>query len=232
VSSGPVEACTKLALGKSRRAAWRRTIQKLAGFRERRHARKIASPRGRLAEEQAKQPFSKPSPKGDGLSAGGAKAEAVLGIVPWGAARRHDNSAIRKPFPPQRPVLIARVAVRPLSTGRVCPRSPFCAVLNLRLPSAGLRFSRARLGSLLQANRVWGCEKMPIYRLLKDSPFGPDEIAVLADAYERTLRKLNLVDRNDPITEMVARKVIELGQRGVREAQRLSDLALKELGVE
>ena len=73
---------------------------------------------------------------------------------------------------------------------------------------------------------------MPIYRLLKDSPFGPDEIAVLADAYERTLRKLNLVDRNDPITEMVARKVIELGQRGVREAQRLSELAVKELGVE
>jgi hypothetical protein len=61
---------------------------------------------------------------------------------------------------------------------------------------------------------------------------GPEEIAVLTDAYERTLRELQLVDRNDPITDMIAKKVIELGQRGVREAQQLSALAIKELGVE
>jgi hypothetical protein len=35
--------------------------------------------------------------------------------------------------------------------------------------------------------------------------------------YERTLRKLSLVDRNDPITEIIAKKIIELEQRGVRE---------------
>lgn len=73
---------------------------------------------------------------------------------------------------------------------------------------------------------------MAIYRLLQNSPLGPEEIAVLTDAYERTLRALNLVDRNDPITEMVARKVIELAQRGVREAKQLSALTIKELGVE
>jgi DNA integrity scanning protein DisA with diadenylate cyclase activity len=72
---------------------------------------------------------------------------------------------------------------------------------------------------------------MAIYRLLQNSPFGPEQIAVLTDAYERTLRKLNLVDRNDPITEMIARKIIELGQRGVREAKQLSELTIKELGV-
>ncbi|MBK3665914.1 hypothetical protein JJE66_32425 [Bradyrhizobium diazoefficiens] len=73
---------------------------------------------------------------------------------------------------------------------------------------------------------------MAIYRLLQNSPLGPEEIAILTDAYERTLRALNLVDRNDPITEMVARKVIELAQRGVREAKQLSALTIKELGVE
>jgi hypothetical protein len=73
---------------------------------------------------------------------------------------------------------------------------------------------------------------MPIYRLLQNSPLGPDEITILTDAYERTLRKLSLVDRNDPVTELIARKVIELGQRGVREAKQLSELAIKELGVE
>jgi hypothetical protein len=70
---------------------------------------------------------------------------------------------------------------------------------------------------------------MPIYRLLQDSSLGPEEIAVLTDAYERTLRKLSLVDRNDPVAEMVARKIIELGQRGVREAAHLVELAVKEL---
>lgn len=73
---------------------------------------------------------------------------------------------------------------------------------------------------------------MAIYRLLKNSPLGPEEITILTDAYERTLKALHLVDRNDPITEMVAKKIIELGQRGVREAKQLSALAIKELGVE
>jgi hypothetical protein len=73
---------------------------------------------------------------------------------------------------------------------------------------------------------------MPIYRLLQNSPLGPEEIAVLTEAYEGTLRKLKLVDRNDPITEMIARKIIELGQRGVRQAEQLIELAMKELGIE
>jgi hypothetical protein len=72
---------------------------------------------------------------------------------------------------------------------------------------------------------------MPIYRLLQNSPLGPEEIKVLTDAYERTLQKLSLVDRNDPVAEIIAKKIIELGQRGVREAKSLSDLAVKELGL-
>jgi hypothetical protein len=73
---------------------------------------------------------------------------------------------------------------------------------------------------------------MAIYRLLQNSPLGPEEISMLTDGYERTLKALNLVDRNDPITEMVAKKIIELGQRGVRDAQQLAELAAKELGVD
>jgi hypothetical protein len=76
-----------------------------------------------------------------------------------------------------------------------------------------------------------GARAMPIYRLLQNSPLGPEEIKVLTDAYERTLQKLSLVDRNDPVAEIIAKKIIELGQRGVREAKSLSDLAVKELGL-
>ena len=73
---------------------------------------------------------------------------------------------------------------------------------------------------------------MPIYRLLQNSPFGPEEIAVLTDAYERALSKLSLVDRNDPLAEIIAKKIIELGQRGVRQTEQLIELAMKELGIE
>jgi hypothetical protein len=73
---------------------------------------------------------------------------------------------------------------------------------------------------------------MAIYRLLQNSPMGPEEIAVLTAAYEQTLKKLGLVDRSDPITNIVAKKIIEVGQRGVRDPEQLSSLALKELGVD
>jgi hypothetical protein len=72
---------------------------------------------------------------------------------------------------------------------------------------------------------------MPIYRLLQNMPMGPDEIARLTTAYEETLRTIGLVDRNDPITEMIARKIIEIGQRGVRDPVLLSELAIKEMGI-
>jgi hypothetical protein len=44
--------------------------------------------------------------------------------------------------------------------------------------------------------------------------------------------KLNLVDRNDLIAEIIAKKIIELGQHGVRQAEQLVELAMKELGIE
>ena len=72
---------------------------------------------------------------------------------------------------------------------------------------------------------------MAIYLLFQNSPLGPEEISILTDGYEQTLKALGLVDRNDPITDMVAKKIIELGQRGVRESKQLSSLAIKELGV-
>lgn len=73
---------------------------------------------------------------------------------------------------------------------------------------------------------------MAIYRLLHKAPMGPEEIAVLTEAYEATLKKLRLVDRSDPITQLIAQKIIEIGQRGIRDSEQISALATKELGVE
>jgi hypothetical protein len=73
---------------------------------------------------------------------------------------------------------------------------------------------------------------MAIYRLFQNSPLGPEEISRLSEAYERTLRTLSLVDRNDPLTEMIAKKIIEIGQTGVKEPAQISQLAIKGLGIQ
>jgi hypothetical protein len=60
---------------------------------------------------------------------------------------------------------------------------------------------------------------MTIYRLLKDTAFGPEDIERLVMAYEQTLRALRLKDRNDPI-----------GRLGIEDPAEISKLALKQLG--
>ena len=50
---------------------------------------------------------------------------------------------------------------------------------------------------------------MPIRRLLDNNTFGPDEITVMIGAFEDTLRALEMVDRNDPVTLLIAKKIIE-----------------------
>jgi len=72
---------------------------------------------------------------------------------------------------------------------------------------------------------------MAIHRLLQNSPFGPDEIARLVTAYEQTLKTLGLKDRSDPITELVARKIFEIGQTGIRDPTQLAQLAIRDLGA-
>jgi hypothetical protein len=69
---------------------------------------------------------------------------------------------------------------------------------------------------------------MTIYRLLKDTAFGPEDIERLVMAYEQTLRALRLKDRNDPITQLVAEKIS--GRTGIEDPAEISKLALKQLG--
>lgn len=67
---------------------------------------------------------------------------------------------------------------------------------------------------------------MPIRPLLKNHAFGPDEIRVLTTAFEDTLRTLRLTNRGDPVTEIIARKIIELAQQGERDPVQLREHAI------
>ena len=72
---------------------------------------------------------------------------------------------------------------------------------------------------------------MAIYRLLKFSAFDPEEITCMTAAYEDALRVLQLANRQDPITELVAKKIIEVAQAGERNPDSLREKALTELGI-
>lgn len=72
---------------------------------------------------------------------------------------------------------------------------------------------------------------MPINRVLQGSSFGPDEIRVLNEAYADALRALYLVDRNDLLTEFVAKKIVEIGRTGIRDRQQICQTAIKALGL-
>jgi len=71
---------------------------------------------------------------------------------------------------------------------------------------------------------------MSIHRLL-DRTFDPERVATLVVAYELTLKKLSLVQRDDPITQMIAQKIIEVGRHGVSDAKQISQIAISELGL-
>jgi hypothetical protein len=68
-------------------------------------------------------------------------------------------------------------------------------------------------------------------RLLKDGGHSAEKVERLNAAFNLTLKRLNLVDRNDPLCEMVARKIIELGADGMTDPREIADRAVKEIGL-
>jgi hypothetical protein len=71
---------------------------------------------------------------------------------------------------------------------------------------------------------------MPINRLFREGKIQPEELERLDRAFTFTLRSLYLVDRNDPICDIVARKVIEIDAAGTRDPEEIAKIAAKELG--
>ena len=72
---------------------------------------------------------------------------------------------------------------------------------------------------------------MAIYRLLKNCTLEPKEISRITAAYEQALHILCVKDRDDPLTEMIARTIIKIAQTGGHDAAQLSALAIKELEI-
>ena len=69
---------------------------------------------------------------------------------------------------------------------------------------------------------------MQIRPFLSGQEFDPETIQKMTDALERVCNALGLKMVDDPATRLVAEKVIEQAQRGVRDVSTLTALTLKE----
>jgi hypothetical protein len=69
---------------------------------------------------------------------------------------------------------------------------------------------------------------MQIRPFLSGQEFDPETIQKMTDALERVCNALGLKMVDDPATRLIAEKVIEQAQRGVRDVSTLTALTLKE----
>jgi hypothetical protein len=72
---------------------------------------------------------------------------------------------------------------------------------------------------------------MAIYRHLNEASFGEADVERLGAAYECALKKLQLLDRDDPVTELIAGKIIEIYRSGEHDPPTVCTRVLQELGV-
>jgi hypothetical protein len=70
---------------------------------------------------------------------------------------------------------------------------------------------------------------MPIRPFLAGQAFEPDMIRQMSLALETVCGKFGMKLIDELATRVVAQKIIELAQRGVRDAPTLSEMTLKEL---
>lgn len=67
---------------------------------------------------------------------------------------------------------------------------------------------------------------MPITPFLRNEAFDPELIEAMSAAFVRVCSAIGLHDRSDPMTETVARHIIELAQRGIGTAEALYESAM------
>ena len=72
---------------------------------------------------------------------------------------------------------------------------------------------------------------MAIYRLIANGSFGPNEIEVMTAAYEDALIDLRVANRDEPITELIAKAIVNVTATGERDPILIKERAINALGV-
>jgi hypothetical protein len=70
---------------------------------------------------------------------------------------------------------------------------------------------------------------MPIYRALQTSTFAPEHIAVITAAFEAICQEFRLAEREDPLRDLVAKKILECAEKRELDLIRLKECAREAL---
>ena len=72
---------------------------------------------------------------------------------------------------------------------------------------------------------------MPISRLLEAGHYTPEKTEVLTKAFSLALGMMGLVDRNDPLCDLVAHKVLEAAEAGSGNPKEIAEAAVARIGL-
>ena len=72
---------------------------------------------------------------------------------------------------------------------------------------------------------------MSIHRLIANGSFGPDEIEAMTAAYDAALIELCQPNNDDPITELIAKSIVNVTATGERAPMLIKERAINALGV-
>ena len=72
---------------------------------------------------------------------------------------------------------------------------------------------------------------MAIYKLIANGSFGQMEIEAMSAAYESALVDLGVTNRDDPITELIAKAIVNVVATGERNPKLIEQRAINALGL-
>jgi hypothetical protein len=72
---------------------------------------------------------------------------------------------------------------------------------------------------------------MAIYKLIANGSFGPQEIEVMSAAYESALIDLGITNRDDLVTELIAKSIVNVISPGERNPEIVKERAINALGL-
>jgi hypothetical protein len=70
---------------------------------------------------------------------------------------------------------------------------------------------------------------VPINSLLQGRAFDAEVVAMMGEVFEDVAKTLGLIHRKDPVTELIAHRVVELVQSGEGDPVRLKQLTLESI---
>jgi hypothetical protein len=72
---------------------------------------------------------------------------------------------------------------------------------------------------------------MAIRRLIAAGSYGPDEVHAMTEAFDIALIVLRLSDKDDPITELLAKSIAAIVATGERKPGLIANKAIAALGI-